>query len=84
MMQAIEKTTSNESDQSSTVDGSGTVRGPPVASWEAVLRPAIAKPGMIHEAYSRFYEYSLRNQLLAICQCMDRGLTPGPIATFKQ
>ncbi len=58
-------------------------RGPPL-SWESVLRQAITTPGLIHEAYHRFHQYSLRNQLLAMAQCLDRGIAPGPLATFKQ
>ena len=30
------------------------------------------------------YRFSLHNQLLAWAQCVDRGVTPGPLATFKQ
>jgi antirestriction protein ArdC len=56
----------------------------PIASWQALLRQAITTPGLIHEAYQRFHHYSLRNQLLAIAQCVQRGITPEPIATFKQ
>jgi antirestriction protein ArdC len=48
------------------------------------LRQAITTPGLIHEAYQRFHRYSLRNQLLAMVQCVERGLAPGPLATFKQ
>jgi antirestriction protein ArdC len=48
------------------------------------LREAITTPGLIHEAYQRFHQYSLRNQLLAMAQCVQRGMNPGPIATFKQ
>src|ERR1035441_7857622 len=59
-------------------------RRPPIGSWEALLHQAITTPGMIHEAYQRFHQYSLRNQLLAMAQCVQRGISPGPIATFKQ
>jgi antirestriction protein ArdC len=48
------------------------------------LREAITTPGLSHEAYQRFHQYSLRNQLLAMAQCVQRGISPGPIATFKQ
>ena len=54
------------------------------ASWQALLRQAIMTPGFIHEAYHRFHQYSLRNQLLAMAQCVERGINPGPVATFKQ
>ena len=58
-------------------------RGPPLA-WEALLRQAITTPGLMHDAYTRFHQYSLRNQLLAMSQCIARGLTPGPLATYKE
>jgi antirestriction protein ArdC len=57
---------------------------PSTASWQALLRLAITTPGFIHEAYHRFHRYSLRNQLLAMIQCVERGIAPGPVATFKQ
>jgi len=34
--------------------------------------------------YHRFHRYSLRNQLLAMSQCLNRGITPGPIATCPE
>jgi antirestriction protein ArdC len=52
------------------------------SSWQAILQDAIAKPGSIHDAYTRFHNYSVGNQLLAMFQCAARGLQPGPIATF--
>jgi antirestriction protein ArdC len=55
-----------------------------LASWQALLQQAITTPGLIHEAYHRFHRYSLRNQLLAMAQCIERGIIPGPVATFKQ
>src|SRR5256885_16392806 len=53
-------------------------------SWQSILHDAITKPGAIHEAYSRFYNDSIGNQLLALFQCSARGLQPGPIATFPR
>src|SRR5689334_9209734 len=50
--------------------------------WSAILVDAVSKPGMIHQAYSRFWNYSVGNQLLALFECMLRGLEPGPINTF--
>ena len=41
----------------------------PIVSWAALLDEAVNKPGFIHEAYSRFHNYSLGNQLLALFQC---------------
>lgn len=42
------------------------------------------EPGFIHEAYSRFHNYSLGKQLLALFQCFQRGIQPGPLATFPK
>ncbi len=61
----------------------GTERKP-MASWAALLDEAVKKPGFIHEAYSRFHNYSLGNQLLALFQCIERGIQPGPLATFPK
>lgn len=51
-------------------------------SWQKILEDAIERPGVIHSAYSQFHNYSLGNQLLAMTQCMMRGIEPGPIGTF--
>jgi antirestriction protein ArdC len=56
----------------------------PMISWAALLREAVSKPGYIHAAYGRFHSYSLGNQLLALFQCFERGLQPGPLATFSK
>ncbi len=53
-------------------------------SWQKLLHDAIHTPGRIHQAYSRFHNYSIGNQLLALFQCSARGLQPGPIATFPR
>ena len=55
-----------------------------MVSWAALLDEAVRKPGFIHEAYSRFHNYSLGNQLLALYQCIERGIQPGPLATFPK
>jgi hypothetical protein len=55
---------------------------PNVPSWSAILLEAVSKPGLVLEAYSAFYSYSLGNQLLALVQCHMRGLKAGPIKTF--
>ena len=47
-----------------------------------LLNRALAEPGIVSRAYSAFHGYSLGNQLLALVQCTERGITPGPIATF--
>ena len=52
-------------------------------SWATLLLDAVNKPGLVSEAYSRFWNYSTGNQLLAMHQCSLRGIEPGPISTFK-
>ena len=54
----------------------------PMVSWAALLDEAVTKPGFIHEAYTRFHNYSLGNQLLVLYQCVDRGLPLSPLASF--
>jgi antirestriction protein ArdC len=54
----------------------------PMVSWAALLEEAVKKPGFIHDAYTRFHNYSLANQLLAFYQCAERGIQPGPLASF--
>ena len=54
------------------------------ANWAALLREAVEQPGMILEAYSSFHGYSIGNCLLAFLQCNARGISPGPIATYKR
>ncbi|HEX7999925.1 MAG TPA: ArdC-like ssDNA-binding domain-containing protein [Pyrinomonadaceae bacterium] len=51
-------------------------------SWERLLAEAISKPGLLAAAYNSFHSYSIGNQLLAMVQCEQRHITPGPIATF--
>jgi len=53
-------------------------------SWQELLVEAVTTPGTLHEAYSRFWNYSLGNQLLALLQCRDRGIEPGPLASFNR
>jgi antirestriction protein ArdC len=56
----------------------------PMVSWAALLDQAVTQPGFIHQAYSRFHNYSLGNQLLALFQCVERGIAPGPLASFTK
>src|SRR6266567_2231635 len=51
-------------------------------SWQRLLHDAVNKPGLLSTAFRAFHNYSLGNQMLAIVQCGQRGITPGPIATF--
>lgn len=52
------------------------------AAWALLLAEAVSQPGMLLEAYSAFHQYSIGNQLLALTQCRQRGITPGPLSTF--
>jgi hypothetical protein len=54
-----------------------------MVSWAALLDEAVRKPGYIHEAHSRFHNYNLGNQLLALFQCLP-AIQPGPLATFPK
>lgn len=51
--------------------------------WSALLHQAVTEPGMLLAGYRAFHRFSIANQLLAILQCAERGLEPGPIATYK-
>jgi hypothetical protein len=53
-------------------------------SWRDLLVSAVHEPGVLHEAYSRFWNYSVGNQVLALLQCRQRGIAPGPIASFQK
>src|SRR5216684_9198569 len=52
------------------------------ATFASLLQEAVTKPGIVSKAYSAFHGYSIGNQILALVQCAERGITPGPIATF--
>ena len=52
--------------------------------FRELLEQAVSKPGLILEGYSRFWRYSIGNQLLALIQCYQRGIAPGPLATFAR
>ena len=54
------------------------------ATFAALLQAAISEPGKIHHAYFAFHGYSIGNQLLALIQCSERGIAPGPIASFNK
>ncbi len=57
---------------------------PDVPKWSALLVEAVNKPGLIMDAYSAFWNYSVGNQILALIQCQLRGIQPGPINTFPK
>src|ERR1700704_1284160 len=49
-----------------------------------LLEQAVTEPGIVSDAYRQFHNYSFGNQLLAWAQCVQRGITPGPLATFPK
>ncbi|HEY6271725.1 MAG TPA: ArdC-like ssDNA-binding domain-containing protein [Terriglobales bacterium] len=51
-------------------------------AWAQLLNEALTKSGIIHEAYTRFWSYSIGNQILAYCQCVERRIPLGPLATY--
>jgi N-terminal domain of anti-restriction factor ArdC len=53
------------------------------AKWQELLVEAVNEPGKIMMAYTAFHNYSMGNALLALSQCVQRKLTPGPLNTFK-
>jgi antirestriction protein ArdC len=87
--QTAEETTSaaNDGRQASTGGaryGAERKERKPMVSWAALLDEAVKKPGFIHEAYTRFHNFSLGNQLLALYQCAERGLQPAPLASYRK
>jgi antirestriction protein ArdC len=52
--------------------------------WAELLNEAVTKPGLLHQSYQRFHNYSIGNALLILWQCMERGIEPGPVATYKR
>ena len=57
---------------------------PSATSFAHLLQTAVHEPGIISRAYQQFHSYSLGNQLLAMAQCAERGIPPGPLATFPR
>jgi antirestriction protein ArdC len=57
---------------------------PSVASFADLLVSAVNEPGILSNAYRQFHNYSIGNQLLAWGQCLERGIQPGPMATFPK
>jgi hypothetical protein len=63
------------------MSAAGSVQTPAFAD---LLAKAVSEPGVISQAYSQFHQYSIGNQLLAMGQCLARGIVPGPMATFQR
>src|SRR5262245_50181868 len=57
---------------------------PAPSTFAKLLEDAVNEPGILSKAYRAFHNYSLGNQLLAWAQCVQRGIQPGPIATFQR
>ena len=57
---------------------------PAPATFAKLLEQAVNEPGILSNAYRQFHNYSLGNQLLAWAQCVQRGIEPGPLATFQR
>ena len=53
------------------------------ANWQGLLIEAVNQPGRIMAAYTAFHNYSIGNALLALSQCLQRNLAPGPLNTYK-
>jgi antirestriction protein ArdC len=53
-------------------------------AFAELLQRAVNEPGIVSAAYSAFHSYSIGNQLLAWAQCVERGIPPGPIATYPR
>ncbi|ERR1017187_1452616 len=57
---------------------------PVIPRWAELLHRAVTEPGVVSTAFNRFHAYSVRNQLLALFQCRERGIEPGPLATYPR
>ena len=57
---------------------------PSPKAFSDLLRCAVHEPGILSQAYQQFHTYSLGNQLLAMFQCAEREIPPGPMATYPR
>jgi len=53
------------------------------ATWGELLHSAVHTPGKLLAAYTAFHNYSFRNALLALEQCISRRIEPGPLNSYK-
>jgi len=53
-------------------------------AFAPLLESAVTEPGVISGAYRAFHHFSIGNGLLAWAQCLERGVPPGPIATYSR
>ena len=57
---------------------------PTPKAFADLLQSAVREPGILSRAYSQFHSYSIGNQLLAMVQCHEREVEPGPMATYPK
>ena len=57
---------------------------PTPKAFAQLLQNAVHEPEILSQAYQQFHSYSIGNQLLAWAQCAERGLEPGPMATYPR
>ena len=53
-------------------------------NFNELLKEAIEKPGRLLEAYKAFHNFSLCNRILAMSQCIAKGIEISPLPTFNQ
>jgi antirestriction protein ArdC len=53
------------------------------ATWAELLQSAVHTPGKLLAAYTAFHNFSFGNALLALEQCLDRNIEPGPLNNYK-
>ena len=57
---------------------------PTPKDFAELLQSVVHEPGTLSQAYRQFHSFSLGNQLLAMFQCHERDIPPGPMATFPR
>ena len=62
----------------------GTLPRPTPKAFADLLASAVNEPGILSQAYQQFHSFSLGNQLLAMSQCAEREIPPGPMATYPR
>lgn len=54
-----------------------------LATWADLLYSAVHTPGKLLAAYTAFHNFSFGTALLALEQCLDRNIEPGPLNNYK-
>jgi hypothetical protein len=52
-------------------------------TWAELLHSAVHTPGKLLAAYTAFHNFSFGNALLALEQCLDRNIEPGPLNNYR-